>query len=88
MILCVGPNCWGRGRTTAEAVKNAKANRPTFYTGLLRSYNLYEGTDRIWVDGVGRVRDFEPPKLLEQVRHGSERVVITEYENDSQLSCL
>lgn len=87
MFLCVGPNCWGRGLTAKEALKNAETNRPGFHTGPF-SYNLYEGTDRIWVDGVGRIRDFQEPKLLEQVRHGGERVTITEYENDSQLSQL
>jgi hypothetical protein len=87
MFLCVGPNCWGRGLTAKEAVKNARKNLSAFFTAPF-SYNLYEGTDRIYVDGVGRIRDFEPPRLLEQVRHGGERVVITEYENDSQLSQL
>lgn len=87
MFLCVGPNCWGRGLTAKEALTNAKKNRPTFCTGPF-SYNLYEGTDRIYVDGVGRIRDFQEPKLLEQVRHDGERVTITEYENDSQLSQL
>ena len=40
MFLCVGPNCWGRGLTTEEAVRNAKANRPSFHTGLQLSYNI------------------------------------------------
>jgi hypothetical protein len=31
--LCVGPHCWGKGKTAEEAVKNAKKERVRMYEG-------------------------------------------------------
>lgn len=34
VFVCIGPNCWGKGRTAKEAHQNAKANAPYAYRGM------------------------------------------------------
>jgi hypothetical protein len=34
LYYAVGPNCWGKGFTMAEAIKGARANWPHHYAGI------------------------------------------------------
>ena len=54
VYLCVGPYCWGRGLTAAEAVKNAKANRARVYEGKRGwAFVLFDVDSSTTVDGMG-----------------------------------
>lgn len=50
VYMAIGPNCWGRGRTGQEAVKNARREFPS-YNGKWR-YILYDAPKGSWVDDI------------------------------------
>lgn len=57
--LAVGPYCWGRGATRAEAVKNARQNWPASYSKVKRPtdahFSLYTSAGTLTCDGMGYI---------------------------------
>lgn len=54
--LVMGPHCWGRGASVAEAHKKAQSNRVRIYEGAkgwrFILYNVPEGAE---IDGMGSI---------------------------------
>lgn len=51
-FLAVGPNCWGRGTTDQEAIKNARKAFSVSLNGRFR-YILYDVDPSTYVDEMG-----------------------------------
>jgi len=51
--LIIGPNCWGRGKTAAEALKIAKRNRPTAGIGPGWKWIAHDVPAGAWLDDMG-----------------------------------
>jgi hypothetical protein len=53
-FLCMGPYCWGTGKTAKEAVTNAKKNRIKIYEGKRGWwFILYDADVDLTVDDMG-----------------------------------
>ena len=56
-FLVVGPFCWGKGKTVAEAVKNAKSNRVRSYEGKEGwRFFVCDVIENAYVDDMGGIR--------------------------------
>lgn len=57
--LAMGPYCWGKGKTQEEAIKNAKMNWMSTYTGIKRPqakhFSIWESEGEFKVDGMGTI---------------------------------
>lgn len=62
--LAIGPYCWGKGKTREEAIKNAKVNWISTYTGIRRPqdkhFSLYTSEGEFTVDGIGQINSTKP----------------------------
>jgi hypothetical protein len=68
--LCVGPHCWGRGQFIAQAVQQAKQERPGF-SASRRTWRwmLFEVHAEAKVDDMGYiVQPAEAPPFTELAR--------------------
>jgi hypothetical protein len=54
IYLCIGPNCWGRGTTPAEALKNAKRGFSASLCGPWR-WIMYDAQGDAVIDDMGSV---------------------------------
>lgn len=59
-FLAVGPNCWGKGNTREEAVKQAKLNFPYRYVPSVKRasdkhFSIYTSEGQFTVDGLGGI---------------------------------
>ena len=58
-FLAVGPYCWGRAATRAEAVKNARQNWPRSYHKIKsprdHHFSIYTSEGILTVDGMGYI---------------------------------
>lgn len=67
LYMAIGPNCWGRGMTAAEAVKNAKANAPRHLGAPKWGFILYDVQSDATIDGMGSIcyvpREGEQPYI-------------------------
>lgn len=58
-FLAIGPNCWGKGNTQAEAVKNAKRNWPRMFSSIkqptTKHFSIYSSSGTFTVDGIGHI---------------------------------
>jgi hypothetical protein len=52
VFFVIGPLCWGRGETEAEAVRNAKANFSPMMGGKWR-YIVFDAHESVTIDGMG-----------------------------------
>lgn len=57
--LAVGPYCWGKGKTQEEAIKNARMNWTSTYTGIKRPqakhFSIYTSEGEFTVDEIGGI---------------------------------
>lgn len=67
--LAMGPFCWGKGATIEEAIKNAKMNWISSYTGIKRPqpkhFSVWESEGEFTVDGMGQVTSTKPITKLQ-----------------------
>jgi hypothetical protein len=51
--LCIGPACWGKGKTAAQAIKNAKHEFASFVGPW--KFILYDVQDDAKIDDMGSI---------------------------------
>lgn len=55
VYLAVGPNCWGRGNTVSEALRNARKNLPAYNLREGALLCVYRVTPEAYVDDFGAI---------------------------------
>lgn len=55
VYVAVGPHCWGRGKTMAEAKRKAKRFAPSWMRTLVFRMFKITGDDQPYVNGMGYV---------------------------------
>jgi hypothetical protein len=71
-FLCMGPMCWGAGKTPEEAVKNAKKNRVKIYEGKRGwCFILYLAQDDAVIDDMGSICYVPKENVIPYTRIGS-----------------
>lgn len=53
-FICIGPHCWGEGKSAKEAVANARKSRVKIYEGKRGwCFMLFDCAANVEVDGMG-----------------------------------
>jgi hypothetical protein len=67
-FICIGPHCWGMGKTAKEAIGNAKKNRVKIYEGKRGwCFILFDAHEDTTVDDMGSLC-YYPNRLAEDER--------------------
>lgn len=66
VYLAVGPNCWGKGKTQAIAIRNARTYKPSWVKGKVK-WIVFYGDPRCFIDDMGNIcwpHDAERPEQV------------------------